>query len=30
MITSKPLSGCVTEYDPNALPVEAAQEIVRQ
>ncbi|KND61770.1 Molybdopterin biosynthesis protein MoeA [Candidatus Burkholderia verschuerenii] len=30
MITSKPLSGCVTDYDPNALPVEAAQEIVRQ
>jgi len=30
MITLKPLSGCVAHYDPNALPVEAAQEIVRQ
>ncbi|WP_244815551.1 gephyrin-like molybdotransferase Glp [Caballeronia sp. Lep1P3] len=30
MTTSKPLSGCVAQYDPNALPVEAAQEIVRQ
>jgi len=30
MTTLKPLSGCVAEYDPNALPVEAAQEIVRQ
>ncbi|QSN60542.1 gephyrin-like molybdotransferase Glp [Caballeronia sp. M1242] len=30
MTTLKPLSGCVAHYDPNALPVEAAQEIVRQ
>jgi molybdopterin molybdotransferase len=30
MITSKPLSGSVTHYDPNAMPVEAAQDIVRQ
>ncbi|MDR5855028.1 molybdopterin molybdotransferase MoeA [Caballeronia sp. LZ062] len=30
MTTLKPLSGCVAHYDPDALPVEAAQEIVRQ
>lgn len=30
MTTLKPLSGCVAHYDPNALPVEAAREIVRQ
>jgi molybdopterin molybdotransferase len=30
MTTSKELSACVAQYDPDALPVEAAQEIVRQ
>ncbi|BAN23748.1 molybdopterin molybdotransferase MoeA [Caballeronia insecticola] len=30
MTTSKDFSACVAQYDPNALPVEAAQEIVRQ
>ncbi|WP_213226229.1 gephyrin-like molybdotransferase Glp [Caballeronia sp. NK8] len=30
MTTSKEFSACVAHYDPNALPVEAAQEIVRQ
>ncbi|MDR5831780.1 molybdopterin molybdotransferase MoeA [Caballeronia sp. LP006] len=30
MTTSRPFSACVTYYDPNALPVAAAQEIVRQ
>ncbi|KND55586.1 Molybdopterin biosynthesis protein MoeA [Candidatus Paraburkholderia kirkii] len=30
MTTSKEFSACVAQYDPDALPVEAAQEIVRQ
>jgi molybdopterin molybdotransferase len=30
MTTLRQFSDCVTYYDPNALPVEAAQEIVRQ
>jgi molybdopterin molybdotransferase len=30
MTTSKEFSACVAHYDPNALPVEAAQDIVRQ
>ncbi|SAK88299.1 molybdopterin biosynthesis protein [Caballeronia hypogeia] len=30
MTTSKEFSACVAHYDPDALPVEAAQEIVRQ
>jgi molybdopterin molybdotransferase len=30
MTLSRPFSDCVAQYDPNALPVEAAQEIVRQ
>ncbi|SAK55819.1 molybdopterin biosynthesis protein [Caballeronia arationis] len=30
MTTSKPFPGCIAQYDPNALPVGAAQEIVRQ
>ena len=30
MNTTKHFSSCVAEYDPNALPVSAAQEIVRQ
>ena len=30
MNTSSHFSSCVAEYDPNALPVSAAQEIVRQ
>jgi molybdopterin molybdotransferase len=30
MNTPKHFSSCVAEYDPNALPVSAAQEIVRQ
>ena len=30
MTTSKEFSACVARYDPNALPVQAAQEIVRQ
>jgi molybdopterin molybdotransferase len=30
MTTPEQFSRCVTQYDPNALPVEAAQEIVRQ
>ncbi|SAL29339.1 hypothetical protein AWB71_01717 [Caballeronia peredens] len=30
MTTPKDFSACVAQYDPNALPVEAAQEIVRQ
>lgn len=30
MTTSKEFSACVAQYDPNALPVEAAQEIVCQ
>ncbi|KXU85670.1 molybdenum cofactor biosynthesis protein MoaA [Caballeronia megalochromosomata] len=30
MTTSKEFSACIAHYDPNALPVEAAQDIVRQ
>ncbi|BAO87038.1 gephyrin-like molybdotransferase Glp [Caballeronia cordobensis] len=30
MTTSKEFSACVAHYDPNALPVTAAQDIVRQ
>ena len=30
MTTSRPFPDCVAHYDPNALPVSAAQEIVRQ
>ncbi|SAK82219.1 hypothetical protein AWB77_04174 [Caballeronia fortuita] len=30
MTTPKEFSACVAHYDPNALPVDAAQEIVRQ
>jgi molybdopterin molybdotransferase len=30
MTTSQHFSNCVDQYDPNALPVSAAQEIVRQ
>ena len=30
MNTPRHFSSCVAEYDPNALPVSAAQEIVRQ
>jgi molybdopterin molybdotransferase len=30
MTLSRPFSDCVTQYDPNALPVEAAREIVRE
>ena len=30
MTTPRQLSSCVAHYDPNALPVAAAQDIVRQ
>ena len=30
MNTPRHFSSCVAQYDPNALPVSAAQEIVRQ